>query len=428
MSTTFAGPRFINHYPTSPPDPIPSATNMASNNINNKGYTNTNNNNIPRKPIYNDSFDQPAEPFECDVSAIYPASNTSLLTETELDNDDEDDEDDELEEDISSPQLQQRQLQTQRQQGLYPRKDRERQQQQGALSARYLEVEADWHRQPQYDDDVDYVGQQEEQYYYQQKQPQTLHGGQGNPFVSHPPLDDEPVGGLARLSTIAEVSELNSLNITNNRHLSHRNTPPQSGQQIITRDLVLEDLFVEGQDDNKDEEIRQRLLANLKPTDILGPLHETHDFKISSLTGTDPDGNPVGPQHHQHDRYESERSLIRGEGESDLSENALALKREYEAIFPNGAVDSERSGSDISEEYYQDEDEGEDDDFFDDDDEADEEEEEFYAMLDMNGGNNGNMILGVSNSRATSLSHSELLFTEDYVRLTPHSFDHSSSW
>lgn len=378
---------------------------MASNNINSLGYASANN--IIRKPIYNDSFDQPAEPFECDVSAIYPTSNTSILTETELENDDEEDDiEDDVEDDLQVEEainFQQAQLRRQRQQDLHLRKHDSEPQQQGALSARYLEVGTDWkpHHPHQYDD-ADSMDGQEQQYYYQHELihqgQQQQHHQQGNLHVSQQHLDDEPVGGIARLSTIAEVSELNSLNITNNRHLSHRNTPPQSSQQVITRDLVLEDLYVEGQDENKDEEIRQRLLANLKPTDILGPLHETHDFKISSLTGTDPDGNPVGPQHlHQHDHYEPERSLIREEGESFLSEGALALKREYEAIFPNGAIDSERSGSDLSEDYYQDDEDDGDDFFNDDDDEPDEEEEQFYAMLDMNGGGNGNMILGVRN-------------------------------
>ncbi|KAG0228023.1 hypothetical protein BGX31_006748 [Mortierella sp. GBA43] len=381
---------------------------MATNNISGKSYPSSNNN--IRKPIYNDSFDQPAEPFECDVSAIYPASNTSLLTETELDNDDEDEDDDIEDDEISLHQTQPLKL---RPQDLHTRKhDPKLQQQQAALSARYLEAGTDW--PPQYDDG-DYISEQEEQYYYQnelgsqqhqqqqQQQQQQQHhpqqgsqASQGNSYVSQQQLDDEPVGGIARLSTIAEVSELNSLNITNNRHASHRNTPPHSGQQVITRDLVLEDLYVDGQDD-KDEEMRQRLLANLKPTDILGPLHETRDFKISSLTGTDPDGNPVGPQHHHHSQYEPERSLIIQGDESDLSANALALKREFEALFPNGAIDSERSGSEGSDDdYYQDEDDdGEDDDdpFSDDDEEEDEEEEQFYAMLDMGGGN-GNMILG----------------------------------
>ncbi|KAF9353016.1 hypothetical protein BGX34_011848 [Mortierella sp. NVP85] len=371
---------------------------MASNNINSLGYTSTNN--TIRKPVYNDSFDQPAEPFECDVSAIYPASNTSILTETELENDDEeDDEEDDVEDDVEEEleveeaiNVQQAQMRKQR---LQARKHDSEPQQQGALSARYLEVGTDWKPSHTQYDDADPMDEEEQQYYYQhelihQEQQQHQHQHhQRHQQQQH--LDDEPVGGIARLSTIAEVSELNSLNLTNNRHLSHRNTPPQSGQQVITRDLVLEDLYVEGQDENMDEEIRQRLLANLKPTDILGPLHETHDFKISSLTGTDPDGNPVGPRQHHH--YEPERSLIREEGESFLSENALALKREYEAIFPNGAIDSERSGSDLSEDYYQDDEDDGDDFFDDDDDEPDEEEEQFYAMLDMNGGN-GNMILG----------------------------------
>jgi hypothetical protein len=279
-------------------------------------------------------------------------------------------------------------------------------------------------------------------------------------------------GGRARLSTIAELSELPSINLNHNHHnnfrshfnhnnphrtpsalgtahniSSNNNTtnnntntsatatasnsrrlePAQSGHLVISRDLVLEDLFVEGQEEaeNAEEEVRQKLMANLKPTDILGPIHETRDFQLSSLTGSgrqwerqdqhvpqDEETHPDNDQDMEEDDEEEKNlqheSFVREDGESDLSSTALALKREYEALFGSkGAVDSERSGSDAngllgydnSDDLYPrgDDDEDDDDDFFgdEDDEEADEAEEEFYAMLDLNGGV-GNMILGVS--------------------------------
>jgi hypothetical protein len=182
------------------------------------------------------------------------------------------------------------------------------------------------------------------------------------------------------------------------------------------RDLALEDLFVEGQEENdKDEEIHQQLLANLKPTDILGPLHETHDFHLSSLTGQGRQWERMD-QHEERKSGEEDRSLIREEGESDLSDSALALKREYEALFGSrGAIDSERSGSDVTglmgyqhhdDDFDDDDGEEEDEDgSMEDDifqDEEDEEEEQFYAMLDLNGGGMGNMILGVSGRLITA--------------------------
>lgn len=186
-------------------------------------------------------------------------------------------------------------------------------------------------------------------------------------------------------------------------------------------------MFVEGQEEaeNAEEEVRQQLMANLKPTDILGPIHETRDFQLSSLTGSGRqwerqdqhvpqdeelhlDAEQDMEEDEEEDKNSQHDSFVRGDGESDLSSTALALKREYEALFGSkGAVDSERSGSDAngllgydnSDDLYPrgDDDEDDDDDFFgdDDDEEPDEAEEEFYAMLDLNGGV-GNMILGVS--------------------------------
>lgn len=270
-------------------------------------------------------------------------------------------------------------------------------------------------------------------------------------------------GGRARLSTIAELSELPSINLNHNHHnnlrshYSHNNPhrtpsalatthntsssnnnntsatgaasnsrrlePAQSGHLVISRDLVLEDLFVEGQEEaeNAEDEVRQQLMANLKPTDILGPIHETRDFQLSSLTGPgrqwerqdqhvpqdeeeQPDNQDM--EDDEEDKNSQHDSFVREEGESDLSSTALALKREYEALFGSkGAIDSERSGSDAngllgyenSDDLYPRGDDDDEDDFFgdEDDEEVDEAEEEFYAMLDLNGGV-GNMILGVS--------------------------------
>jgi len=224
----------------------------------------------------------------------------------------------------------------------------------------------------------------------------------------------------ARLSTIAELSELPSMSV------AHQRIHSRPIDQAPRRDLALEDLYVEGQEEmEREEEIHKQLIANLKPTDILGPLHETHDFHLSSLTGKGRDweerrDQQQDEQDEQQREDEEDRSLFRQEGESDLSDSALALKREYEALFGSrGAIDSERSGSDVTglmgyqhhddkldeDEGELDEDEGEDgsleDDIF--HEEEDEEEEQFYAMLDLNGGAMGNMILGVS-SRFKSMS------------------------
>ncbi|KAF9996979.1 hypothetical protein BGZ80_005893 [Entomortierella chlamydospora] len=473
------------------------ATSHNMNYSTNSNSTNSNNNNNNNRPTYNDSFDQPAEPFECDVSAILPIgniSNTSILSGTEdlreysIDNDSFAPSTTSFQQD--SIRHYRRSLQPQQSQQAHqyhpsssstssssyqrqqqdPYLNKHESEHQDALGSRYLEAENAWDPAQEEEegggggggggdggDYDDYMDRQEaaeqEEYLYQQElarqqqqlqqrqqlqlqqQSRNLRGGNNSYMSNH--YDDEPVGGLARLSTIAELSELPSLNITNNRHhqsSSHRLDPIPSGQVVISRDLVLEDLYVEGQDEEneRDDEIRRQLMANLKPTDILGPIHETHDFQISSLTGNGKQWERLEQHHSQHsqhsqhslrshhslhsqhshqssqqhydnqDQYDSNGSLIREEGESELSSTALALKREYEELFGSkGAIDSERSGSDVTglvgyqdsgDLYPQDD---EDDDFFgEDDDDVDEQEEEFYAMLDLNGGGNGNMILG----------------------------------
>ncbi|KAF9090346.1 hypothetical protein BGX27_002287 [Mortierella sp. AM989] len=406
-----------------------------NNNINTQSTNSSSSNNY--RPTYNDSFDQPAEPFECDVSAILPIghiSNTSILSGTEdlrdysLDNDSFAPSTISFQQQESSSLPQRRNLQLQQLQQQQQHQDsyssKQESEHQDALGSRYLETETAenaWYPNQEDDHPEDYMDQQEaeEEYLYQQElahqqsqqqqiQPQSRNlRGENNSYMSQNYNDDDPIGGHARLSTIAELSELPSLNITNNRHQSHRHDPIPSGQVIISRDLVLEDLYVEGQDEEnqRDDEIRRQLLANLKPTDILGPIHETHDFKISSITGNGKQWDRLEP-HQEEEQYQSESneaSLIREDGESDLSSTALALKREYEELFGSrGAIDSERSGSDVTGLMgYQDsgdlyEQDDEDDEFFgeeDDDEDVDEQEEEFYAMLDLNGGN-GNMILG----------------------------------
>ncbi|KAF9903529.1 hypothetical protein EC991_003734 [Linnemannia zychae] len=385
------------------------------------------------RPVYNDSFNQPDEPFECEISAILPQSEVDDLSISDT----EDYQDDSM---CSSFQET-----TNRHDAYQPSSNNNAQHQnhpQDALHSRYLEVEsASWPTAHQEEEapEGDYDDEEEEE-------------------------DDQFLGGgRARLSTIAELSELPSINLNHNHHnnnlRSHFNThnphrtpsalattsissnshnnntssttagtstsrrlePTQSGHLVISRDLALEDLFVEGQDEAEraEEEIRQQLMANLKPTDILGPIHETRDFQLSSLTGPGPGRQWDRQDQHvpQDEEYQDEQdmddqeaqdslheSFVREEGESDLSSTALALKREYEALFGSkGAIDSERSGSDANgllgydnsdDLYPRGDDDEDDDDFFDDeDDEEDEREEEFYAMLDLNGGV-GNMILG----------------------------------
>ncbi|KAG0346618.1 hypothetical protein BG004_001239 [Podila humilis] len=206
-----------------------------------------------------------------------------------------------------------------------------------------------------------------------------------------------------------------------------------TGPVVISRDLVLEDLFVDGSNEREEEARRQELIANLKPTDILGPIHETRDFHISSLTrqrpswnASEPQGEPLNPQEaevrqrqsldDQGDPDASKESIqrcyqdsIEEALENDMDESALALKRSYERLFgPNGAVDSERSGSNVGLEAYDNSDdlygaraegEGDDecedvDDYFGQEEEEDiDEQEEYYAMMDLNGGGS-NFILG----------------------------------
>ncbi|KAG0209511.1 hypothetical protein BGX28_010284 [Mortierella sp. GBA30] len=396
-----------------------------------------------RKPRFNDSFDQPEEPFECDVSAILPVKRTGLpmsdYEDSEADSFNSDDDDYDINDqdkesfapsEASSLQqgLDQHSHQHQQRQ---ERESSHRQQQQDDIQARYLDLETVWST-PQLDGGGDYVDAQADHYLYQQ-----VHGDHhqqhqeheqdlksNHIYSSHLYHDDELMGGHARLSTIAEISELPSINITTTRHHLQRHENAQSGPVVISGDLALEDLYVEGQDDLLNEEIRQQLMANLKPTDILGPLHETHDFKLSSLTHRrhPSEHEPERAQDQGHEYQErqeqqqeeeereypekeairSEQSFERGEGESDLSSGELALKREFEAMFGSrGAIDSER-GSDASgllvydnseDMYQQDGDEDDEDEFFDEDDDEDDEDEEYYAMLDLNGGG-GNMILG----------------------------------
>lgn len=274
---------------------------------------------------------------------------------------------------------------------------------QGELQARYLQVEPEW----------------------------VYEGDYPNPLY----LDDDQMGGHTRLSTIAEMSEMPSINITNSQDKVRPDSKTKrlgTGPVVISRDLVLEDLFVDGTNEREEEAHRQELLANLKPTDILGPIHETRGFHISSLTGQraswtteqqekdqvesefeDNDGGQDQEEQEQ-SRESTQRRYqdsIEEALENDMDESAIALKRSYERLFgPKGAVDSERSGSDVGLEAYdnsedlygahEEDEEGEDDDdvYFgndDDHDEVDEQEEEYYAMLDLNGGNT-NMILGVS--------------------------------
>ncbi|KAF9429503.1 hypothetical protein BGZ76_001220 [Entomortierella beljakovae] len=470
---------------------------------------------VSSRPTYNDSFDQPAEPFECDVSAILPVGNishTSILSGTEdlhdysIDNDSFAPSTTSFHEQQQSPsnhhrrslqlqqihQQQQQQHNKQQQQRSHSNLHRDsysskqESEHQDALGSRYLQVENAWYPPQDGDDQEEYLDEdqhqdEEEQLYMyqqgssqhrqlqqrqqlqqlqqQQQQQRNLRSNNNNDSNMNDnnnyQYDDEPAGGLARLSTIAELSELPSLNITNitntnnnnnNRHhQSHRHDHqlPPSGAVVVSRDLVLEDLYVEGQDEEneRNDEIQRQLLANLKPTDILGPIHETRDFQISSLTGNGKQWERLQSHHHpseaqdfnhhdgddqgdydnedeqqqqqqQHDDDGDEMndveqgSYAREEGESELSSMALALKREYEALFGSkGAIDSERSGSDVTglvgyddsgdlygqEDDYEDD---EDDDFFGGEEDVDDQEEEFYAMLDLNGGGNGNMILG----------------------------------
>ncbi|KAF9961174.1 hypothetical protein BGZ70_008351, partial [Mortierella alpina] len=242
-----------------------------------------------RKQRYNDSFDQPEEPFECDVSAILPVKRTTGLSmlsdyeDSEADSFNSDNEDFEIhDQDHESLAVSARRLAQQE------RESPHLQQQPDDIQARYLEVEPAWSPLQE----GDYVDAQDDPRLYQQAQATQQHHlndprSDHSSYSSQLYHEDDPMGGHARLSTIAEVSELPSINITSTRpHLQQRHDSMPQGPVVISGDLALEDLFVEGQDDLMNEEIRQRLLANLKPTDILGPLHATHDFRLSTLTHT----------------------------------------------------------------------------------------------------------------------------------------------
>ncbi|KAF9276258.1 hypothetical protein BGZ68_010147 [Mortierella alpina] len=400
----------------------PSSSSTYSNMTSSGSSSNTNNTaseESRRKQRYNDSFDQPEEPFECDVSAILPVKRTTGLSilsdyeDSEADSFNSDNEDFDIhDQDDESLAPSERHLAQQERESPHP------QQQPDDIQARYLEVEPAWSPLQE----GDYVDAQDDPCLYQQAHTNQQHHlndprSDHSSYSSQLYHEDDPMGGHARLSTIAEVSELPSINITNTRpHLQQRHDNMPQGPVVISGDLALEDLFVEGQDDLMNEEIRERLLANLKPTDILGPLHATHDFRLSTLTHTRHPSEHAPAQDHEQKEHEreqgqkqeededqqqhSQQSFERAEGESDLSSHALALKREYEAMFGSrGAIDSER-GSDASglmvyensEDMYEQDDDDEDE-FFGEEEEEDDEDEEFYAMLDMNGGG-GNMILG----------------------------------
>ncbi|KAG0345675.1 hypothetical protein BG005_001198 [Podila minutissima] len=367
------------------------------------------------RPHFNNSFDQPTEPFECDVSAILPYDDDEDEDDDDEDEQDEDedeqDEDEEEEEDVvySHPPNEEREtrpslghMKDHRDRGSNPENNlakyqhastKEGSSHDDRLQPRYLQVEPEW----VYED----------------------------PYPNQPYLDDDQIGGHTRLSTIAEMSEMPSINITNSQDKPRpdsKNKNFKTRPEVISRDLVLEDLFVDGE--REEEAHRQELLANLKPNDILGPIHETRGFHISSLTGQrnsraeqerdepvqEREGNGQDQEEQEQSRESTQRCYqdsIEEALENDMDESALALKREFERMFgPKGAVDSERSGSDVGLEAYdnsedlygahEEDEEGEDDDdvfFANDDDEVDEQEEEYYAMLDLNGGDT-NMILG----------------------------------
>ncbi|KAG0253434.1 hypothetical protein BG011_006382 [Mortierella polycephala] len=396
-----------------------------------------------QRPRYNDSFDQPAEPFECDVSAILPIkeNNYSVFSDMEDSFDDTDfhsesDQESSHESLKAKKALSASSLMSQQRQPSYARlqqqkkkhEDIHRQNQgqsqgqgpqaengpdaylddpqsenQDALHARYLEVESAW--LPLQEDEADYANDQEEQFMEPQDQsPQYKEPrNDNNSYLSPNYHDDEPPGGQARLSTIAELSELPSINFTNGRQQVHRpHEPFPAGPVVISRDLELEDLL--DHEDIKNEKIRQDLMANLKETDILGPVHDTHNFHLSSLTGA---GRPSEPRQEIEEEVEEE-SRQEDQGEWDLNESELQdsrLMREYAVLFPNGAVDSEQSGSNAGglagyndSDQFQEEEEEEEEDEVDEDDEffdgSDEEtDDEYYAQFDLNGGN-GNMILG----------------------------------
>ncbi|KAF9926673.1 hypothetical protein FBU30_003786 [Linnemannia zychae] len=379
------------------------------------------------RAVYNDSFNQSEEPFECDLSAILPQ------------NDDDDDTVSDTE-DYQDDSLSFFQETTGNEAFNCPtsNSNNNNNNSSNTLHSRYLEIESSWpaaHQDEEHPEEGDYHDDEE---------------------------DDQFLGdGRARLSTIAELSELPSLNLNQNHynnnlrsHYNHnlhrippaptpsntssnnhnsasisakgsnsrRPEPPQSGssQLVISGNLALEDLYVEGQDEAEraEAEIRQQLVNNLKPTDILGPIHETRDFQLSSITGTGRQWEQQDQHAPQDEDRRSQReisendenqnsqhvSLVHEEDESELSSTALALKREYEELFGSkGAIDSECSSSnanglvgyDVSGDLYPDgeEDEEDDDIFGSYDDDENDPEEEYYAMLDLNGGV-GNMILG----------------------------------
>ncbi|KAF9315938.1 hypothetical protein BG003_002530 [Podila horticola] len=363
-----------------------------------------------QRPHFNNSFDQPTEPFECDVSAILPYDDDD---EEDEDEDEEDENQDEDEEDIAYPHSHDEERETRSFPG-HMKDHQERGSNQESKLAKYQH--ASTKEGSSHDDRL--------QARYLQVEPEWVYEDN---YPNTPYLDDDQMGGHTRLSTIAEMSEMPSINITNSQDKLRPDSKTKNFKtrpEVISRDLVLEDLFVDGE--REEEAHRQELLANLKPNDILGPIHETRGFHISSLTGqrnsraeherdeliqeSEDSGQDQEALEQEQSRESTQRCYqdsIEEALENDMDESALALKREFERMFgPKGAVDSERSGSDVGLEAYdnsedlygahEEDEEGEDDDdvfFANDDDEVDEQEEEYYAMLDLNGGNT-NMILG----------------------------------
>ncbi|KAG0252862.1 hypothetical protein DFQ27_007804, partial [Actinomortierella ambigua] len=301
------------------------------------------------------------------------------------------------------------------------------------LHARYLETEPDWMQEEQAEDgddqDDEHLDIVEDDIGGLRYDPASYRGqstgGQGR-YV-----EEEMHGSHARLATIAEVSELPSMtSITH--HLPHP-TPSQlepiryhqssagrpgggarGGVALGNRDLHLEDLMDE--QDIAKEQRRQELLANLKPTDILGPIYETEDFKISSLTRPGPswenNEDHIVPDYNRDHGYEDDHEQPEGsygdysvDEETDLDEEAAALKREYEELFGKGEAPplAEIANSDIflsEEEELEEEEEDEEEeeeDLEDDGDFGDEftdsEEERYLEMLHFDNNNNNNRIL-----------------------------------
>ncbi|KAG0240857.1 hypothetical protein BGW41_006612 [Actinomortierella wolfii] len=230
----------------------------------------------------------------------------------------------------------------------------------GGLHARYLETEPEW-MQDGDEQDGEHLDLNDGDIGCLQYD-SAVSRGEHLAGEKRQSMEEEMHGGPARLSTIAEVSELPSMtSITH--HLSpsmpssqdplryQHSTIGRSGGgtngcvALGNRDLQLEDLMDE-QDLIKEQE-RQERLANLKSTDILGPIYETQDFKLSSLTG--PGSNwddQMVPDYNQddgaedeedgHEHPEGSHGDYYGGEESELDEEDAALKREFEELFGKG--------------------------------------------------------------------------------------------